>query len=206
MTKDFHYGNLKLLGLKIVGGIYHFGSELNRAFLAPLEVMSRKGDYMLKSKKAEVIEELTSAFANTTAVVICDYKGLSVTELEELRKTAKAKDTSVQVVKNSLATIALSNADMSGVVIKDTNIFIWSDDVISASKIAADFAKKSDKFVIKAGYLDKEPADIAKIEAFAKLPGREELLGMLAATWMAPVANFTIGLEALRAKKEEEVA
>jgi large subunit ribosomal protein L10 len=103
-----------------------------------------------------------------------------------------------------LATIALNNAGRSGVEIKDTNIFLWSDDVISASKIASDFAKKNDKFVIKSGYLDGEPADIAKIEAFAKLPGREELLGMLAATWMAPVANFTIGLDALKRKKEEE--
>ncbi len=159
---------------------------------------------MLKSKKVEVIAQLTESFANTTAVVICDYKGLTVTELEELRKAARTKDTSVQVVKNTLATIALNNADMSGVEIKDTNIFIWSDDVIAASKIAADFAKKSDKFVIKAGYLDKEPADVAKIEAFAKLPGREELLGMLAATWMAPITNMAVGIDALRKKKEEE--
>ncbi len=158
---------------------------------------------MTKTKKAEVIEQLRVSFENTTAVVICDYKGLTVVELEELRNAARAKDTSVQVVKNSLATIALNNAGMSGVEIKDTNIFLWSDDVISASKIAADFAKKSDKFVIKAGYLDGEAADIAKIEAFAKLPGREELLGMLAATWMAPVANFTIGLDALKRQKEE---
>ena len=158
---------------------------------------------MTKSKKVEVIEQLRVALENTTAVVICDYKGLTVVELEELRNAARAKDTSVQVVKNTLATIALNNAGMSGVEIKDTNIFLWSDDVISASKIAADFAKKSDKFVIKAGYLDGEAADVSKIEAFAKLPGREELLGMLAATWMAPVANFTIGLDALKRQKEE---
>ena len=158
---------------------------------------------MTKTQKAEVVDQLQTAFANTTAVVICDYKGLTVSDLEELRGAAKAKDTSVQVVKNTLATIALKGAGMEGVEIKDTNIFVWSDDVISASKIAADFAKKNDKFVIKAGYLDGEAADTAKIEAFAKLPGREELLGMLAATWMAPVANFTIGLDALRRQKEE---
>ena len=159
---------------------------------------------MLKSKKAEVIADLTAAFENTTAVVICDYKGLTVGKLEELRKAARAKDTSVQVVKNTLATIALKNAGMSGVEIKDTNIFIWSDDVINAAKISADFAKTNEQFVIKAGYLDKEPADIAKIEAFAKLPGREELLGMLAATWMAPITNMAVGIDALRKKLEEE--
>ena len=161
---------------------------------------------MLKSRKAELIAQLTTEFTDTAAVVICDYKGLTVVELEELRANARAKDTSVQVIKNTLATIALKNADMSGIEISDTNIFIWSNDVISASKVAADFAKSDEKFVIKAGYLDKEPADIAKIEAFAKLPGRDELLGMLAATWMAPVQNFTIGLDALRQQKEEASA
>lgn len=161
---------------------------------------------MLKSKKAEVIEQLRVAFENTTAVVICDYKGLTVSELEELRKAAKAKGASVQVVKNTLATIALKNAGMSGVEIKDTNLFVWSDDVISAAKTASEFAKSNDKFVIKAGYLDGDVADTAKIEAFAKLPGREELLGMLAATWMAPVQNFTIGLNALKEKNEAEAS
>jgi large subunit ribosomal protein L10 len=159
---------------------------------------------MLKSKKVEVIDNLTTSFANTTAVVICDYKGLTVSELEELRKAARAKETSVQVVKNTLATIALKNAGMSGLDLKDTNIFIWSDDVINAAKIAVDFAKTNEKFVVKAGYLDKETADVAKIEAFAKLPGREELLGMLAATWMAPITNLAVGIDALRRKKEEE--
>ncbi|HFU74389.1 MAG TPA: 50S ribosomal protein L10 [Helicobacteraceae bacterium] len=158
---------------------------------------------MLKSKKAEVIAQLATAFENTTAVVICDYKGLTVEELETLRKSARAKDTSVQVVKNTLATIALKNAGMEGVEIKDTNIFVWSDDVINAAKIASDFAKDNDKFVIKAGYLDGEAADVAKIEAFAKLPGREELLGMLAATWMAPITNMAVGIDALRRQKEE---
>jgi len=161
---------------------------------------------MTKSKKAEVIAQLGVAFENTTAVVICDYKGMNVGQLEELRKAARAKDTSVQVVKNTLASIALNNAGMSGVEIKDTNIFIWSDDVVSAAKIASDFAKTNDTFVIKAGYLDKEAADVAKIEAFAKLPGREELLGMLAATWMAPIQNLTIGLNALKEKKEAEAS
>ena len=162
---------------------------------------------MLKSRKAELIAELSESFEGKAAVIVCDYKGLTVSQLETLRKSARAKDVKVQVIKNSLATIALGNAKMSGLELKDTNIFVWSEDVVAAAKVADDFASdkaNEGKFVIKAGYLDSEVADLAKIEAFAKLPGREELLGMLAATWMAPVANFTIGLDALRQKKEEE--
>ena len=159
---------------------------------------------MLKSRKAELIAELSESFKDKAAVVVCEYKGLTVSELESLRKAARAKDTNVQVIKNTLANIALGNAGMTGLELKDTNIFLWSDDVISASKVAADFAKSNDKFAIKAGYLDGEAADTAKVEAFAKLPGREELLGMLAATWMAPLTNLAFGLDALRQKKEQE--
>jgi len=162
---------------------------------------------MLKSRKAELIAELTESFADKAAVIVCDYKGLTVTQLETLRKSARAKDVKVQVIKNSLATIALSNAKMTGLELTNTNIFVWSEDVVAAAKVADDFASdkaNEGKFVIKAGYLDGEAADLAKIEAFAKLPGREELLGMLAATWMAPITNMAVGIDALRQKKEEE--
>ncbi len=158
---------------------------------------------MTKTQKAEIIEVLSNEFKDAQSVIFCDYKGLSVSNLESLRKAARAKDAKVQVVKNTLATIALNNAELSGVELKDTNILVWGADSVATSKVAADFAKDNEKFVIKSAYIDREPADAAKVEAFAKLPGREELLAMLAATWMAPITCFTIGLDALRQKKEE---
>ncbi len=161
---------------------------------------------MTKSQKAEVIDFLTEEFKAANCVVMCDYKGLSVTELEGLRKIAREKDAKVRVVKNTLATIALKNADLEGVEIKDTNIFVWGEDSVATSKTVSNFAKDAEKFVIKSAYIDNEAADAAKVEAFAKLPGREELLGMLASVWMGPVRNFTIGLNALREKKEEEAS
>ncbi|MCD4668402.1 MAG: 50S ribosomal protein L10 [Sulfurimonas sp.] len=161
---------------------------------------------MTKTQKAEIIEVLSNEFQTAQTVVLCDYKGLSVSDLEGLRKLAREKEAKVQVVKNTLATIALEKANLTGIDIKDTNIFIWGEDSVATSKVVSDFAKKNELFVIKSAYVDREVADAAKVEAFAKLPGREELLAMLAATWMAPVANFTIGLDALRQKKEEESA
>ena len=161
---------------------------------------------MTKTQKAEIIDVLSNEFKTAQSVIFCDYKGLTVSELEGLRNEARVKDAKVQVVKNTLATIALANSELTGVELKDTNILIWGEDSVATSKVVSDFAKSKDKFVIKSAYIDREPADAAKVEAFAKLPGREELLAMLAATWMAPVANFTIGLDALRQKKEEESA
>ncbi len=161
---------------------------------------------MTKSKKAEIIDQLTTSFKTANAVVMCDYRGLKVADLETLRNTARAKDVKVQVVKNTLANIALANANMTGVEISDTNIFVWGDDAIAASKTVADFAKANDKFVIRNAYIEAKPANAAKVEAFAKLPGREELLGMLASVWMGPVRNFTIGLNALKEKLEAQAS
>lgn len=161
---------------------------------------------MTKTQKAQIVSALTEEFKTASSVVMCDYRGLAVSDLEALRKLAREKDTRVQVVKNTLATIALNNAQMSGVEIVDTNIFIWGNDAIAAAKTVVDFAKTNEKFTIRTAYIDGEVADEAKVRAFATLPGREELLGMLASVWMGPVRNFTIGLDALKRKREEEAA
>lgn len=161
---------------------------------------------MTKTQKAEIIEVLSTEFKDAQSVIFCDYKGLTVPELESLRIAARAKEAKVQVVKNTLATIALKNAELSGIELKDTNILVWGADSVATSKIVSDFAKKNDKFIIKFAYVDREASDATKVEAFAKLPGREELLGMLAATWMAPLTCIGFGLNALREKKEQEEA
>ncbi|RXJ90147.1 50S ribosomal protein L10 [Arcobacter sp. CECT 8983] len=162
---------------------------------------------MTKAQKSEVIDFLTGEFKESQAIVVCDYKGLSHKELESLRKDAKENGTKVQVAKNSLVTIAVKNAELGDIELNGTNIFLWSEDQISACKVADKFATANkDKFEIKSGIIEGQIADLATVNAFAKLPSRDELLGMLAATWMAPVTNFTIGLDALRKKKEEEAA
>ena len=162
---------------------------------------------MTKQQKAEVIDFLTSEFKESQAIVVCDFNGVSHKELEELRKSARENDTKVQVAKNTLATVAVKNAELGEVELSGNNIFLWSEDQISACKVADKFATANkDKFSIKSGIIEGKIADLATVNAFAKLPSRDELLGMLAATWMAPLTNFTIGLDALRKKKEEEAA
>jgi large subunit ribosomal protein L10 len=162
---------------------------------------------MTRQEKTEIIDFLTEEFKGSNAIVVCDYKGLTHKELESLRKEARVNDTKVQVVKNTLVGIAVKNAELEEIELTGTNIYLWSEDQINACKTADKFATANkDKFTIKSGIIEGTAADAARVNAFAKLPGREELLGMLAATWMAPVTNFTIGLDALRKKKEEEAA
>lgn len=162
---------------------------------------------MTKQQKSEVIDFLSGEFKESQAIVVCSYNGVSHKELEGLRKEAREAGVKVQVAKNTLVTVAVKNAELGDIELTGNNIFLWSEDQISACKVADKFAiANKDKFAIKSGIIEGEIADLDTVNAFAKLPSRDELLGMLAATWMAPLTNFTIGLDALRKKKEEEAA
>ena len=162
---------------------------------------------MTKAQKHDIVEFLTGEFKSSGAIVVANYKGSSHRSLETLRQNAAEADVKVQVAKNTLAKVALKNAELPELELTNESIFIWAEDQIAACKLADKFASDNkDSFVIKTGIIDGEAGDLDTINAFAKLPGREELLGMLASVWMGPVRNFTIGLDALRVKKEEEAA
>ncbi len=158
---------------------------------------------MTKNEKIEIVKELTEGFKSSDALIICDFKGLNTKAIENLRNSAKDENVKVQVAKNTLAKIAMDNAEISGIELKDVNMFIWGEDQLSVTKVVAKFAEANKVFQIRVGFIAGELADSAKIEALSKLPSRDELIGMLLQTWMAPITNFTIGLDALRAKKEE---
>ncbi|MBM0637521.1 50S ribosomal protein L10 [Campylobacter sp. VicNov18] len=157
---------------------------------------------MTRSEKVEIIAKLEEGFKSSEAIVVCNYRGLSTKKLEELRNNARENNVKVQIVKNTLANIALNNSGKTGLVLKDTNIYLWGEDQLSVSKVVAKFEENNDKFEIKAAHIEGEVADLAKVKALAKMPSRNELLAMLLQVWNAPITNFTIGLNALKNKKE----
>ena len=160
---------------------------------------------MTRTEKEQLVAEMTEAFKASNAVVVCDYKGVTHKELEAVRTLAADNDAHVKVVKNTLASIALNNAGIEGLELKETNLLVWGEDQISTCKTADKAASElKDRFVIKAGALEGQPVDLATINAMAKLPSRDELIGMLLNVWQAPVRNFTIGLDALKRQREEE--
>jgi large subunit ribosomal protein L10 len=169
--------------------------------------MRPKGERMTKAEKQQLVAELTAEFKDANAIIVCDYKGMTVHQLEALRIDAKQNDAKVKVVKNTLALIALKEAGQPTLDIKDTNLVVWGADQLSACKIADRAATANkDKFVIKSGILEGNVADANTVIAMAKLPGREELLGMLLNVWNGPARSFAIGLQALATKRAEEVA
>jgi len=160
---------------------------------------------MTRTEKEQLVAEMTEGFTDSAAIIVCDYKGMTVAQLESVRIMARENEAQVKIVKNKLAAIALANAGQEAVEFIDTNLVIWGDDQIATCKVADKSATAfENKFVIKAGLLEGKAAELDMINAMAKLPGREELLGMLLNVWNAPVQNFTIGLSALAEKREEE--
>lgn len=158
---------------------------------------------MTRDEKAQIISTLCDSFKDSNTILVADFKGLSVKKIEELRMLAKEKDVKVQVIKNTLASIALKNAEKSDMNLKDTNIFLWGDQ-LDVCKVAAKFEEKNEFFKIKSASIDNEIVGIDKIQALSKLPSKDELIAMLLQVWNAPIQNFTIGLNALKEKKEQE--
>ncbi|WP_201351941.1 50S ribosomal protein L10 [Hydrogenimonas urashimensis] len=161
---------------------------------------------MTRSEKEQLVAELSDAFGQANCVVIVDFKGMTVKEMEEFRKIGYEAGLGARVIKNTLANIAFKNAGIEGVELIDTNMAVWGEDPIATAKAVAKYAKENDKFVIKSGVIDKQPVDAAKIDEYSKLAGREELLGMLLSVWTAPLRNLAAGLDNLAKKKEEEAA
>lgn len=172
-----------------------------------LEITGRKGEIVTRIEKEEIISTLKSQFNENSSLIVCDYRGLGVKDLEVLRDSAREAGLNVQVIKNTLASLALKAAGKPSIELKDTNIFIWGNDSLSLSKVVAKFEEKNNKFFkMKAAILDNEVANIDEVVAMSKLPSRDELIAMLLQVWNAPVQNFVIGLNALKEKKEQESA
>lgn len=162
---------------------------------------------MTRQEKFVLVANLAESFKQANAMIICDYKGLQVKQLESLRRNSKDSSICVQVIKNKLASIALKQAGYKEVELKDTNIYIWSNDQISLSKVVCRFQEaNSEKFSVKFGYFDGDIVNSEHILAVSKLPNREELIGMLLSVWTAPARYFATGLDNLRKQREEQGA
>ena len=160
---------------------------------------------MTRNHKKSLVEALSEDFKSANAMIVCDYKGLGVKKLEALRREAKTSGIKVQVIKNKLAAIALKNAAYPEHELKDTNVYIWSGEQISLSKVVCKFQEANAKqFKVKFGYFDGAIVDAKHIESVSKLPSREELIGMLLSVWTAPARYFVTGLDNLRKQKEGE--
>ena len=126
---------------------------------------------MERAAKAEQVTELKEVFKTANTVVVAHYAGLTVAQMQILRKQARQAGTTVKVAKNRLAKIALEGTDVAsiGPLLKGPTVIAYSNDPVGASKVAIDFAKAHEKFVILGGAMGKTALDLNGVKALAAL-------------------------------------
>ncbi len=153
---------------------------------------------MDRAEKVEVVSSLQQAFASSGAVVVAHYAGLSVSEFESLRRQMKQAGGQVKVAKNRLAKLALKDseiADFSDILTGPT-VLAYSEDPITAPKVAKKFADGNTKFVILGGAMGSTALDAEGVKALADLPSLDELRAKIAGMLTQPAAKIAAVLQA----------
>lgn len=160
-------------------------------------------------QKVLIVNEITEKFKASQSTVVVDYRGLSVSELTELRKQLREAGVEFKVYKNSMTRRAVEAAELVALneSLTGPNAIAFStEDVIAPAKILNDFAKKHDALEIKAGVIEGNVATAEEIKALAELPSREGLLSMLLSVLQAPIRNLALATKAVADQKEEQGA
>jgi large subunit ribosomal protein L10 len=177
----------------------------------------RRSHLITKEKKSQQIAELSEKFSTSKAIVLTDYKGLTVSEISDLRQKLKEVGSEYRVAKNTLSVIASKGTPVEAAAdhfIGPTAIVFGLEDPVSTVKKVLDFSEKNDKLKVKAGIIDGRLYGLDEIKAISKLPPRDVLLGMLVGAMQAPVSKmvrllsatvtrFAYALEALKNKKSQ---
>jgi len=143
--------------------------------------------------KKPIVEEISASIKDAQSVVLVDYRGLTVEQDTELRKTLREKNITYKVYKNTFMNFAFKGTDFEGLapyLEGPSAIAISTEDATAPARILAGFAKKADKLEIKAGVVEGSVYDAAGINQIALVPSREELLSRLLGSMQAPIANF----------------
>ena len=153
---------------------------------------------MARPDKAAAVAELVESFQESTGAVLTEYRGLTVKQLQDLRR-ALGENADYAVVKNTLTQIAAKEAGVEGfddLLTGPTAIAFISGDVVEAAKGLRDFAKANPSLVIKGGFLDGKAMDAKEIAKMADLESREVLLAKLAGGMLASLSQAVYLLNA----------
>ena len=145
-----------------------------------------------RAEKKAAIATLNGVFKASNVVVVAQYSGLTVAQMQNLRKQMRHAGASVKVAKNRLAKIALEGTDVAsiGPLLKGPTVLAYSSDVIAAPKVATDFAKANEKFVILGGAMGKTALNPDGVKALASLPSLDELRARLVGLLVAPATKI----------------
>ena len=140
---------------------------------------------MDRTEKREFVASLGQVFAETSMVVVTRNNGMTVAEVSELRRRMRASGSTFKVAKNRLAVLALDGTRFDGIasLLKGPTALAWNLDPVAVAKVAVDYAKTNERFVVIGGALGTQMLNADGIKALADLPSldvlRARLVGMI---------------------------
>jgi len=155
-----------------------------------------------RAVKSELVTALGEVLKATKVVVVAHYSGLTVAQMQTLRRQMKQAGASVKVAKNRLAKIALEGTDVAAIapLLKGPTLIAFSGDPVAAPRVAVDFAKTNDRFVILGGAMGKTTLDPNRVRALAALPSLDELRAKIIGLIQAPATKIAQVVTAPAAK------
>jgi large subunit ribosomal protein L10 len=166
-----------------------------------LEAANRR-EHLDRAAKSEFVGSLAEVFKATNVVVVAHYSGLTVPQMQTLRRQMKQAGASVRVAKNRLAKIALEGSEVASIapLLKGPTLIAFSGDPIAAPKVAVEFAKANERFVILGGAMGKTALDANGVKALAALPSLDELRAKIVGLVQAPATKIAQIVNAPAAK------
>jgi large subunit ribosomal protein L10 len=161
----------------------------------------------VKAAKEQLVNEIADKLRESSATVLTDYRGLTVTEMTALRKELREAGVEFKVLKNTMtrrATALVNLTDLDPFLVGPTAIAFSKEDAIAPAKVLNKFAKDHKALEIKAGVVEGKTVSVDEIKALADLPSREGLLSMLLSVLQAPIRNFALAVKAVAEQKEQQ--
>lgn len=147
-----------------------------------------------RQAKEKVLSEVAAFLKKAKGLVFADYAGLTVKDMQELRRTLRSKGVSYEVVKKTILRRGLKEVGFDKVNVDNlkgmVSIAVSESDEVEPAKQVMAFAKTHEKFQVLGGILETNFVDAAKVKELAKLPGKQELLGQLVGTIAAPISGL----------------
>ena len=138
---------------------------------------------MPNAQNQEMLANIKADLEASGAVWVVDYRGLTVKEIQQLRRNIREADGQMKVYKNTLMRIALEQSELPTLddMLEGPSAFVFAgDDVAAAAKAVKNFAKDNQNLEIKGGLMEGKAVSAAEVEAIASLPSREELIAQIA--------------------------
>ena len=155
---------------------------------------------MVREDKVQVVKDLEELFKSANALVLAEYRGLTVTQQTKLRRELKNAGASFNVVKMSLAKRAAENIGLDSLnefFAGPTGIAVIESDPVEAAKVLKEFSKDNEAFVVKGGLMDSEPLTLDQINVLAEIEPRDVLLAKIAGGFNAPLVKVAAGAKAV---------